>query len=474
MKKYLVFLILPSLILAIWDRDTITVNKWRCPFYNDGRWGIDIGTTRDVAGGYWPYPLRNFYIFGGGPWIGCIAQGETLVTYGYNPNSGATEMVPTLCQYWHQGYSNPLDRIYKYPGDWPPPSDRFPMAPIIPLSDMDLWCCFSDSDPSYHDTNDTRPIGIDIALTVYGFNDFTAQDFFFLKYDLININNYLINDMYFGIVLDGDIGDATDELTGLILNKLFSIGSDTIRVKNSGLIYDYDNIETPRTEWEGGTPGAVAIRLLSAPFGLNLSAFKKFPIESDPVNDRQRYLAMAGYNWYQIPPQYVPFDSIDYNGGDKRFIMSCGPFNLLPCSTATFYYAVIGSPHGDSGEVGSKHDTTSLAQRCYWAEMVFMERLGIEEKEQSTLKVSHSTLEIYPNPAKSVIRVRCPLSGKEPANLKIFDVSGKLIGEVSTSKSAKEHNEEIRISLKGIKPGIYFCQLKGEKYKAIRKLVIIE
>jgi YVTN family beta-propeller protein len=50
---------------------------------------------------------------------------------------------------------------------------------------------------------------------------------------------------------------------------------------------------------------------------------------------------------------------------------------------------------------------------------------GVEEHQ--TLNASRSTLEVYPNPARSVIRVRVPLSivgGVSQPRLRIFDVSG--------------------------------------------------
>jgi uncharacterized delta-60 repeat protein len=86
---------------------------------------------------------------------------------------------------------------------------------------------------------------------------------------------------------------------------------------------------------------------------------------------------------------------------------------------------------------------------------------GLEESKR--FNVSHLMPEIYPNPAKSVLRVRIPFI-KEPQNLKIFDVSGKLIKELIITKP------EVNLSLKGVNPGIYFLKLGAEKI--IQKLII--
>ncbi|MEO0084066.1 MAG: hypothetical protein ABIK33_06775, partial [candidate division WOR-3 bacterium] len=252
MKKCLMLFLIPALVFAILDTKWVDINRWRCAINNYGGFG----------GGYWPFPYQNYYIFGAGFWLGW-APSDTITTLGYNPNTGGREVVPTLCWYWREGYTNSLDRVYKYPGDWPAPLSRFPMAPQINLSNMDLWCCFCDSDPSWHATGG-RPIGIDIALTTYGFSDSLAQDFFFMKYDIINNNAYSINNLYFGIILDADIGNANDDMVGLLRDRNFTVGTQIIRVKNTGYVYDYDNIESSGQYWQSGTPGAVAIRLLQA------------------------------------------------------------------------------------------------------------------------------------------------------------------------------------------------------------------
>ena len=101
--------------------------------------------------------------------------------------------------------------------------------------------------------------------------------------------------------------------------------------------------------------------------------------------------------------------------------------------------------------------------------------------ERTTLNAERLKLEIYPSPAKAVMRVRIPWSAK---TIKIFDVSGKLIKEIASpaplskrqfrnnyatsSKKVLGRNDGIReakISLKGIKPGIYFLRLGKEPKK---------
>ena len=454
MKKLLLLaLLVPALALAIYDMEWFNLNHWSAPFINDGRWGYDPTSGSGVPGGSWPQPLHNCYVFGAGTWLGAIVGSsppETLCTMFYNPNSGGSEGYPTLCRYWRDS-SNSLDRIYKYPGDWPPPASRFPMAPQVPRSDMDMWCCFCDSVPENH-IPPGRPLGIDVYLAVYGFSDSLAQDFFFLKYELCNYSGDTIHDAYFGAVLDADIGDATDDMAGLILDHLFQVGQETIRVWDVAFAYDYDNIEAPGPTWESGTPGAIAVMLLSAPDSLGLTAFKQLT-DINPGTDPEQYLTLAGYNYRT--GAFEPYDSLPNPApADLRMLPSTGPFDLAPDSTLTFWYAIIGSPFGDSGQAPSERDTSELALRCKWARE-FWRRLfpGIAE-DAPIAGVRNANI---PTIVRDVLFL--PPSRLSPPS-SLLSIDGRKVMDLKPGA-----NDVSRLS-----PGVYF--VREARAQAVRKVVV--
>ena len=49
MKKLVFALLVPVLALGIYDMKWFDLNHWKSPFYNDGRWGIDITQGTGVA-----------------------------------------------------------------------------------------------------------------------------------------------------------------------------------------------------------------------------------------------------------------------------------------------------------------------------------------------------------------------------------------------------------------------------------------
>ncbi|MEO0025425.1 MAG: T9SS type A sorting domain-containing protein [candidate division WOR-3 bacterium] len=461
MKRLLFVVILPRLVLGIYDMKWFDLNSWRCPFYNDGRWGIDVTAGPGAPGGSWPQPLRNFYIFGAGVWIGTIVANDTLTTCGYNPNTGGTEMFPALCRYWRQTPLDSADRVYKYPGDWPPPAARFPMAPQQARSEMDLWMCFSDSEPGSHNAPG-RPLGVDVYLTVYGFSDSFSRDMFILKYELVNASGGVLNQMYAGLVVDADIGYPGDDMTGLILDRQFVVGTDTFRVKNTGFFYDYNNIETSSSVWESGTPGAVAVRLLLAPNGLNLSAFKRFTIEIDPVRDAEQYLTLKGYNYRT--GNYEPYDSLDSEPGDKRALLAVGPVDLPAGGEATFYFAVIASPYGSQGQTPEERDTTELALRCWWAERLLARILGIEEAQEVGFK---RWLTVYPNPCR--LGTVMTVTGAD--GVRIYDLQGRLVKELSGSDSRWDgRDRQGRL----VSAGVYFFRPVKNRTEVSKVLLVQE
>ena len=78
---------------------------------------------------------------------------------------------------------------------------------------------------------------------------------------------------------------------------------------------------------------------------------------------------------------------------------------------------------------------------------------GIEE--HSTLDAINSMPEIYPNPAKSFFAIHSTASAKAPIELKIFDLTGRVV------KALRISAPEVKINIKGVNPGVYFLQLKN-------------
>jgi hypothetical protein len=222
-----------------------------------------------------------------------------------------------------------------------------------------------------------KPLGVDMYLTAYAWNYPSNRDIFFLLYKVKNVSGDTLKNMVLGVVMDADIGDATDDMVGLIKDKVFGTGADTFRVRDVGFAYDNNGAETPRSEWQGGTPGAVAYKFLQSPrkgpgdtTRLGMTAFKKFTIEIDPVKDPDQYLTMAGYD-YRTGIK-TPYDSVDLAQADKRFVQCSGPFSLPPDSVTNITVAVIAAEFpGSGGTPPTVWDTLPLAKVAAEAQFIY-------------------------------------------------------------------------------------------------------
>jgi hypothetical protein len=371
-------------------------NQWRIMVSNYGTIGYNPDRS---GGGEWPVGSGDMYLYGAGIWIGTVKRvpaADTLVSVGYNPNSGRSEMTPGCYDNAPGGYAaREFERVYIYPDDWPPNRADFPadlsdsvLTPLrIPSGDStipgyfyyipqaavssgDAWAIFNDRDPAQHTaaaSGTPRPIGFEVYQTTYSWTLPWNRDIVFFKLDIRNRTSDTIRDVYLGIACDADVGNATDDRAALALAKYVynQSGTDSVWVDNMGYVWS-EGIQTDPS-------GFVGFDFLQSPYVKNpdgsidgfdgldnngnglidepaegrqygMSAFKIFTLtDADPVDDFQQYLALAGYDYWNPQHPYNPYDSTDVSPADKRFLQSTGPFSLAPNEIVTVTFGAIAA-----------------------------------------------------------------------------------------------------------------------------------
>ncbi len=398
-------------------------NQWRLPITNYGTFGYGV----NEGGGEWPAGSGDIYIYGAGIWIGSLRRStagrDTLVTFGYNPNSGATEMSPGAYDNAPGGYAGrDFERVYVYPNDWPPNPLDFPSAlqdsvatylrlppnlddtiyfyfvPRAAVSSGDAWAVYNDRDPARHVAGRTpRPLGIEVYQSIYSWTLPWNKDIVFFKLDIRNRSADTLRDVYLGMVCDPDVGQAQDDRAGLCLAKYVykdDARSDSVYADNLGYVWStepspagfvgFDFLQSPFWRDQNGRMREVAPKpgndsiypngrddndngLVDEPAEgrqLGMTAFKIFALSNDPTTDAKQYQALAGYDWNQSPPVYNPYDSTDAAPDDKRFLQATGPVSLAPGEMTTVTIAVIGAVADRTGSPSTWPYYLALASRA--------------------------------------------------------------------------------------------------------------
>src|SRR3989339_503182 len=120
------------------------------------------------------------------------------------------------------------------------------------VGDEVLWCVMNDLDSNRSTyTYGTNPMGLEVQMTVYGFNrQGDLGDVVFKKYTIINKGSLTLKDMNLAYWSDPDLGNAADDF----------VGCDTLL--NLGYSYNGDNND----EWYyGSPPPAVGYVFLQGP-----------------------------------------------------------------------------------------------------------------------------------------------------------------------------------------------------------------
>ncbi|TAL68982.1 MAG: hypothetical protein EPN82_08710 [Bacteroidetes bacterium] len=399
---------------------------------NYGIFGLDI--LNNVGGGKWPRGSLNQYIFGGGIWfatqkryLSTDTNLRKLVEISYNPNSGAGWMVPGRIEdnqpkvdmnetkkyraYFSTDFKkgdgtpqnpndgpnwpiwdsspNPEDTLKKdrYFGNFiyePDPDNNqvrnttnYPKGPAF-ISGEDIFSTYKDTDLSYFDGGDNlrRPMGYPLNLQFeqmiysWGFGDY--RDFIFIKYQIFNFSKDTLWNCWVAPVMDIDIGRLPNPVANNDRVKYYSSdpslnlaiqwtdAQPASGEKGYGFGYlGFDFLESPAVDVNGFLRKDKKVYENSEQLGL--ITFKNWNIEEDINEDDSRYNTMAS-----------GVRDGDNGIGDKRFMMSTGPFTMLPGDSVRIVVGMIlAGPAAKKDADGTDEDAAELIRKDKFAQSVY-------------------------------------------------------------------------------------------------------
>jgi FlgD Ig-like domain len=465
-------------------------NRWE--IWQDNRGRFVASQPGSNPGGFWPKHSGHNYFFGAGIWVGAIDTSrtppDTQVTWGYNPNSGAAEFAPSMPNGDTAGaLTDSLARVYR--SDIPRDTAQWPLRDstgrAVYVSHQDLWTIFNDVNPIFLAAPDSS-IGIQVIRRSYAWNSPGPWgDIVKMEHEVKNVTGRwlgrprTLTNVIVSLCVDADIGNES----GTNANDLVYLDR-TPGNPYPNLAVQYQL--TPEPGW-GTPPYFVGMKFVSGPVNntgdtlrirsqpgygypeydhdvlpgqpLGMTSFQLFTIAMDPSLPGQRYLISTGRD-YRNPGVYNAYQKDTLGGGDKRFLLSCGPFTLPNDSSVTLVAHIIGGT-----------DSLDLIRKA--------ELLGIESPP-GPVSQRPSGVALYPcvpNPSSGSCLIRYALPEPTFVILRIYDVCGQLVRELDGEKKSAGFHEARwsgRDDLgRTVPAGVYFYRLEAGGFSQARSVILL-
>lgn len=95
-----------------------------------------------------------------------------------------------------------------------------------------------------------------------------------------------------------------------------------------------------------------------------------------------------------------------------------------------------------------------------------------KEVETKNIRGSKSDILIMPNPSSGEFYVKFAVPNKNSCDVNVYDVSGKLVFKQLCNLN--ENNNELKVNLKGVMPGIYFINITDKERSYSDKIIITD
>ncbi|MBX3006954.1 MAG: T9SS type A sorting domain-containing protein [Melioribacteraceae bacterium] len=367
--------------------------------------------------------------------------------------------------------------------------------PGVPGADQTIWLKTTDNLGSeVINEFGSKPLGIEIEFTYWAYNKNTPlNNTIFRRYKVINKSVSPIEELYYSIFSDPDIGDAGDDY----------VGCDTLL--NLAFAYNASNFDAIYKEM----PPTFGISLIKGPYNdstkKGLSSFN-FIINSDPnygFPEKNSYEngALRFYNLsrgiradglqYQIPERFgggettFPFsgDPIRREGwiegkefppGNRNFGLSTGPLNLLPNEFHEIVFAQIAA--GGINGINRLQSLDSLkiytlkVKEFYTTSFDTLTHFGSNDDKIENDFILYQN---YPNPFNSSTVINYSLSESANVQINIFDLLGrKVVTLVDDYKNAGIHS--LMLNENHYPSGVYFYTLTFKNKILYKKMMLLK
>ena len=368
--------------------------------------------------------------------------------------------------------------------------------PLV-TGEQTLWCVYHDANPAYHwaPEGGTAPLGIEVQQTAYAFGwPVASGNVVYVEFRVINKLANILNNAYFGLLCDPDIGGYTDDL----------VGCDPALDLGFGYNGEYSD------DVYGIHPPAVGVEFLSGPTGpggvpQGLTAFRGYSNGEDPTSPAECYNFLKGLSRdgsVNIDPTTSLPTTFEFSGDpvagtgwldsspcDRRFILTSGPFDMAPGDTQQVAIAFVAAKgRGPINSVRAMKQYALAARQAYEADFAgqFLPATEVAPgldgvKAPGGGDVAELTegpgLGVGPNPAvgQATIRINSLILGQY--ELLVIDTAGRAVRTLSGSHQLAGQGtvtwDGRNDSGEPVPPGVYSVRLIGAGRAASAKIVLL-
>ena len=369
------------------------------------------------------------------------------------------------------GYHNPSLGKIAFSDDsstWHPVNGwpvKDPGGNPIFISDQDSYCVYSDSN------NSISLLNIFIHQTGYVFNNDSAKDIIFFKYEIINKSQTNYDSLYFSSYCDIDVGYVSGGLPEYADDR---IGFD----KENHFVYFFDDGFSP--EWPGGFTGYFGVVFLGTPqttqFQSGVTDFHYNLYDDDVDIDTVQfgiissseglYNSIDGYKYFHPGNTgNIHFDdtsTVPDSGLDIVANISSGPYILSSNQSLVFYTAIIGGLNYNE-----------IYQNMLTSKSVFNSFVtSIEQQNEFQSLNTYRLYQNYPNPFNPNTKISWQSPVGSWQTLKVFDILGNEVAEL-VNEFRPAGNYEVHFNALQFSSGVYFYQLKTENYIDTKKMILM-
>ncbi|MCJ7552291.1 MAG: T9SS type A sorting domain-containing protein, partial [Ignavibacteriaceae bacterium] len=371
------------------------------------------------------------------------------------------------------------------------------------IGDMVLFYVANDMDSALSVfTYGMLPMGLEFQTSIFGFD--RADDLknvVFKKYRMINKGVNTIEDMFFGYWNDNDLGYAGDDYSGS--DSLLDL-SYTYNATNFDVIYGtppptvgHKIVQGPiveglptdsakfKGEWRKGYKNlsSYAFSLFSYPWRdpqqgvpegstefynyLNGLIWDGSPFIDPIINDTTKF-CLAGDPYFQTGWYEGDGWPDGPSPGDRRQVISTGPFNLAPGDTQEVAIAILIAQGNDN-----IHSVNKLKQLAQTVQDFYDNDFVTSVENIKNIPLHFSLSQNYPNPFNPKTTIEYEVPEKTNVTIKIYDILGREVKTLVDNEEKVRWKYKVEFDASTLSSGVYFYQFKAGSFTQTKKMILL-